>query len=80
MNILQEIFHDHFEEMIYLPHPRDFVIENVEKMLNYGDPSFERTMYACPCYETKRDSVCIIDASHIHASFSGLFPWFSFYM
>ena len=29
MNILQKIFTDHFEEMIYLQHPRDSVIENV---------------------------------------------------
>ena len=28
MNILQKIFTDHFEEMIYLQHPRDSVIEN----------------------------------------------------
>ena len=31
MNILQKIFADHFEEMLYIQHPRDSVIENVEK-------------------------------------------------
>ena len=40
MNILQKIFTDHFEEMIYLQHPRDSVIENVEKMINCGNPAF----------------------------------------
>lgn len=30
MNVLQKIFKDHFEEMIYIQHPRDSVIENVE--------------------------------------------------
>jgi len=48
MNILQRIFSDHFEEMIYLQHPRDSVIENVDKMINCGDPSFGGAMYVCP--------------------------------
>ena len=48
MNILQKIFKDHFEEMIYIQHPRDSVIENVEKMINCGDPSFGGAMYGCP--------------------------------
>ena len=48
MNILQKIFADHFEEMLYIQHPRDSVIENVEKMIHCGDPSFGGAMYACP--------------------------------
>ena len=48
MNVLQKIFKDHFEEMIYIQHPRDSVIENVEKMIHCGDPSFGGAMYACP--------------------------------
>ena len=48
MNILQEIFADHYEEMIYTLHPRDAVIENVEKMINCGDPSYGGAMYGCP--------------------------------
>jgi len=48
MNILQHIFADHFEEMIYTLHPRDSVIENVDKMINCGDPSFGGAMYGCP--------------------------------
>lgn len=48
MNILQEIFSDHYEEMIYTLHPRDSVIENVEKMINCGDPSYGGAMYGCP--------------------------------
>ncbi len=43
MNILQKIFTDHFEEMIYLQHPRDSVIENVEKMINCGNVRPDRT-------------------------------------
>ena len=48
MNILQTIFTDHFEEMIYLQHPRDSVIENVEKMILCGNPAFGGAMYTCP--------------------------------
>lgn len=47
MNILQKIFNDHYEEMLYSLHPRQAVIENVEKMLNCGDPSYGGAMYGC---------------------------------
>ncbi len=47
MNILQEIFTDHYEEMLYILHPRHAVITNVDKMINCGDPSLGGTMYAC---------------------------------
>ena len=45
MNILQRIFKDHYEEMQYILHPRDSVIENVNKMINCGDPAFGGAMY-----------------------------------
>ena len=48
MNILQQIFTDHYEEMIYILHPRDAVIENVDKMIHCGDPSYGDAMYGCP--------------------------------
>lgn len=47
MNVLQKIFNDHYEEMIYILHPRKSVIENVEKMLNCGDPSYGGAIYGC---------------------------------
>lgn len=47
MNILQRIFTDHYEEMLYILHPRQAVITNVDKMINCGDPSFGGAMYAC---------------------------------
>lgn len=47
MNILQEIFKDNYEQMIYELHPRQSVIENVERMINCGDPSFGGVMYGC---------------------------------
>ena len=30
--------------MVYLLHPRDSVIENLEKMINCGDPDFGRSI------------------------------------
>lgn len=47
MNIIQEIFTDHYEEMLYILHPRQAVISNVDKMIHCGDPSFGGAMYAC---------------------------------
>ena len=47
MNILQNIFLDHYEEMLYILHPRHAVIDNVDKMINCGDPSFGGAMYGC---------------------------------
>lgn len=44
MSILQNIFKDHYEEMIYTLHPRDSVIKNADKMINCGDPSFDGAM------------------------------------
>ena len=46
-NILQNIFKEHYEEMLYTLHPRKSVIENVDKMINCGDPSFGGAMYGC---------------------------------
>ena len=46
-NVLQDIFKDHYEEMIYTLHPRSAVIENVDRMIGCGDPSFSGAMYGC---------------------------------
>lgn len=48
MTTFQNIFNDHYEEMIYILHPRDSVVENVDKMLHCGDPAFGGALYACP--------------------------------
>lgn len=48
MNTLQKIFKEHYEEMVYILHPRDAVVENVNKMINCGDPAFGGAMYTCP--------------------------------
>ena len=47
MTIIQEIFADHYEEILYTLHPRATEIENIEKMANCGDPSYGGTIYAC---------------------------------
>ena len=48
MNILQSIFTDYYEHIIYELHPRHAVIENVNKMIHCGDPSHGGAMYGCP--------------------------------
>ena len=48
MNILQKIFTDYYEEIKYTLHPRSSEMENIEKMINCGDPSFGGAMYGCP--------------------------------
>lgn len=48
MNILQKIFKDHYEEIKYTLHPRSCEMENIEKMINCGDPAFGGAMYGCP--------------------------------
>lgn len=54
MNILQKIFSEHYEEIKYLIHPRPIVMENIEKMIHCGDPSFGGAMFECPhCGEMK---------------------------
>ncbi len=47
MNILQSIFTDYYEHIIYELHPRPAVIENVNKMIHCGDPSYGGVMYGC---------------------------------
>ena len=59
MSILQDIFNDYYEEMIYILHPRQSVVENVDKMINCGAPAFGGAMYGCPhCGKLKFVSFC----------------------
>ena len=48
MNILQQIFIDYYEEILYRLHPRASVMENIDKMLNCGDPAFDGALFGCP--------------------------------
>lgn len=48
MNILQKIFTGHYEEIKYTLHPRACELENIEKMINCGNPSYGGAMYGCP--------------------------------
>ena len=48
MNVLQSIFSDYYEQIIYDLHPRSAVMENISKMINCGDPAFGGAMYGCP--------------------------------
>ena len=48
MNILQKIFTDYYEQILYTLHPRQTEIENINKMIHCGNSSFGGAMYACP--------------------------------
>lgn len=48
MNILQSIFSDYYEHIRYELHPRSSVLENVNKMIDCGDPSHGGAFYGCP--------------------------------
>ena len=54
MNIMKKIFNDNYEIIKYALHPRRVVMENIEKMINCGDPSYGGAMYGCShCGELK---------------------------
>ena len=48
-NVLQDIFSDYYEQILYEIHPRRSVIENIDRMVSCGDPSHGGAMYGCPC-------------------------------
>ena len=48
MNVLKQIFTDSYEEIEYTLHPRKTEMENIDKMIHCGDPSFGGAMYGCP--------------------------------
>ena len=53
-NILQNIFIDYYEHILYELHPRQTEIENISKMIHCGDPSYGGAFFACPdCGELK---------------------------
>ena len=53
-NILQTIFTDYYEHILYELHHRKTEIENIDKMIHCGDPSYGGAMFACPdCGELK---------------------------
>lgn len=58
MNKLQKNFLEHYEEMLYILHPRQAVIDNVNKMIHCGDSSYGGAMYHCP------------DCTHRHCVFT----------
>ena len=48
-NVLQNIFADYYEHIVFELHPRLSVIENIDRMLSCGDPSQGCAIYGCPC-------------------------------
>ena len=53
-NILQTIFIDYYEHILYELHPRQTEVENIFKMTHCGDPSYGGAFFVCPdCGEMK---------------------------
>ena len=54
INILQTIFIDYYEHILYELHPRQTEVENIFKMTHCGDPSYGGAFFVCPdCGEMK---------------------------
>ena len=47
MNTLKDIFHDHYEEIKYLLHPRKAVMSNIDRMLTCGDSQSGGAFFGC---------------------------------
>ena len=53
-NILQTIFIDYYEHILYELHPRQTEVENISKMIHCGDPFYGGAFFVCPdCGEMK---------------------------
>ena len=48
-NVLQDIFSDFYEQILYEIHPRHSVMENIDSRVSCGDTSHGGAMYGCPC-------------------------------
>jgi hypothetical protein len=40
---------DHYEDIIYMLHPRPVVLDNIDRLLKCGDPDYGGALYICPC-------------------------------
>ena len=81
MSILQSIFTDYYEPIIYKLHPRPPVIENVNKMIHCGDPSHGGAMYGCPHCGNKYNqlrsfhmSCKLVSCVHRHCEMESSYP------
>ena len=75
MNVLQQIFTDYYEEIEYTLHPRKTEMENIDKMIHCGDPSFGGAMYGCP-HSGKLEVV--VSLAKIKLQFSKLYTIFTY--
>ena len=47
MNILQKIFTDYYERIIYELHPRQAIVENVDKIIHCGNSAYGGALFGC---------------------------------
>ena len=48
MNVIQKMLKDYYEIIEYDIKPGPVVMENIEKVINYGEPSYGGAIYGCP--------------------------------
>ena len=48
MNVIQKMLRDYYEIIEYDIKPRPVVMENIDKVINCGAPSYGGAMYGCP--------------------------------
>ena len=65
MNVLQQIFTDYYEEIEYTLHLRKTEMENIDKMIHCGDPSFGGAMD-----RTTSVSFKLVNVAHRHCVFT----------
>lgn len=47
MNVVQKMLRDYYEMIEYDNETRPVVLENIDKVINCGDPSYGGAMYGC---------------------------------
>lgn len=47
-NVIQQMCLDHYEEIQYVLHPRPVVMDNIDRLINCGDPDYGGALYICP--------------------------------
>lgn len=48
MNVIQQMLKDYYEIIKYDVNPRPVVMENIDKVIHCGDPSYGGAFYGCP--------------------------------
>lgn len=65
MNIIQKMLKDYYEIIEYDIKPGPVVMENIEKVINYGEPSYGGAIYAALIAEILRSFLSVVAPSFV---------------